>query len=43
MAAKIAKNSNFGYKFAHKKKFRGSIEKLEYRCTTRNLFLSTVP
>ena len=37
MAAKIAKNSNFWYKFAAKKKSRGSIEKLEYRCTTRNL------
>jgi len=37
MAAKIAKNSNFWYKFAHKKKSRGSIEKLEYKCTTRNL------
>jgi len=37
MAAKIAKKSNFWYKFAHKKKSRGSIEKLEYRCTTRNL------
>ena len=36
-AAKIAKNSNFWYKFAPKKKSRGSIEKLEYRCTTRNL------
>jgi len=30
-------NSNFWYKFAPKKKYRGSIEKLEYRCTTRNL------
>jgi len=37
MAAKIAKNSNFWYKFAPKKKSRGSIEKLEYMCTTRNL------
>ena len=37
MAAKIAKNSNFWYKFAPKKKSRSSIEKLEYRCTTRNL------
>ena len=35
--AKIDKNSNFWYKFAHKKKSRGSIEKLEYRYTTRNL------
>ena len=33
----IAKNSNFRYKFAPKKKSRGSIEKLQYRCTTRNL------
>ena len=31
------KNSNFWYKFAPKKKSRGSIEKIEYRCTTRNL------
>ena len=37
MAAKIAKNTNFWYKFVPKKKSRGSIEKLEYRCTTRNL------
>jgi len=36
-AAKIAKNSNFWYKFSPKKKSRGSIEKFEYRCTTRNL------
>jgi len=36
-AVKIAKNSNFWYKFAPKKKSRASIEKLEYRCTTRNL------
>jgi len=36
MADKIAQNS-FWYKFAPKKKTRGSIEKLEYRCTTRNL------
>jgi len=28
---------NFWYKFAPKKKSRGSIEKVEYRCTTRNL------
>jgi len=34
-----AKSCNFGYKFSPKKKFRGSIEKLEYRCTTRNPFL----
>ena len=34
---KSQKNSNFWYKFAPKKKSRGSIEKLEYRCTTRNL------
>jgi len=27
----------FLYKFAPKKKSRGSIQKLEYRCTTRNL------
>ena len=33
----IAKNSNFWYKFSPKKKSRGSIEKLEYRCTTKNL------
>ena len=32
-----AKSCNFGYKFSPKKKFRGSIEKLENRCTTRNL------
>jgi len=31
------KNNNFWYKFTPKKKSRGSIEKLEYRCTTRNL------
>ena len=36
-AAKIAQNSNFWYKFAHKKKSKRSVEKLEYRCTTRNL------
>jgi len=36
-AAKIAKNSNFWYKFAPNKKSRKSTEKLEYRCTTRNL------
>jgi len=36
-AAKFAKNSNFWYKFSPNKKSRGSIEKLEYRCTTRNL------
>ena len=34
---KIAKDINFWYKFARKKKSRGSIEKVEYRCTTRNL------
>ena len=38
-ADKIAKNSNFWYKFTPTKKSRGSIEKLEYRCTTRNLHL----
>ena len=37
MAAKIAKNSNFWYKFAPKKKSKESIEKFEYRCTDRNL------
>ena len=37
MAAKIAKNSIFWYKFARKKKSRASIEKFEYRCPTRNL------
>jgi len=37
MATKIAKNSNFWYNFAPKKKSRGSIEKFEYWCTTRNL------
>jgi len=37
MAAQIAQNSNFWYKFAPKKQSRESIEKLEYRCTTRNL------
>jgi len=36
MAAKIAKNSNFWYKFAPKKKSRGFVEKNKYRCTTRN-------
>ena len=35
-AAKISKNSNFWYKFFPKKKSRWSIEKFEYRCTTRN-------
>ena len=34
---KIAKNGNFWYKFAHKGKSWGSIEKFEYRCTTTNL------
>ena len=37
MADKIAQNSKFWYKFSPKKKSRGSIEKLEHRCTTRNL------
>ena len=37
MAAKIAKNNNFWYKFAPKKKSNDSIVKLEYRCTTRKL------
>jgi len=37
MAAKIAKNSKFWYEFAPMKNSRGSIEKFEYRCTTRNL------
>jgi len=36
-AAKLAKNCNFWYKFAPKKKSNGFIEKLEYSCTTRNL------
>ena len=36
MAAKIAKNSKFWYEFAPMKNSRGSIEKFEYRCTTRN-------
>ena len=38
---KIAKNGNFWYKFAHQGKFRGSVEKVEYRCTTTNLPLSS--
>jgi len=37
LVAKIAQNSNFWYKIVPKKKSRGLIEKLEYRCTTRNL------
>jgi len=36
-ALKIAKNGNFWYKFATKRKCWGSIEKHEYRCTTTNL------
>jgi len=42
MAAKIAKNSNFGIHLLLIKKSRGFIEKLEYmctHCTTRNLHL----
>jgi len=31
------KNGIFWYKFAPRKKFWGSIEKLEYRCRTTNL------
>ena len=31
-ASKIAKNRNFWYKFSPKGKFRGSTEKVEYRC-----------
>jgi len=34
---KIAKNGFFWYEFAPKGKYWGSIEKLEYRCTTTNL------
>jgi len=34
---KIAKNRHFWYKFSSQKKIQRSIEKLEYRCTTRNL------
>ena len=34
---KSQKNGNFWYKFAPKKKIRWSIEKLEYRRTTKNL------
>jgi len=34
---KSPKIAFFGLKFAPKKKSRGSIEKLEYRCITRNL------
>jgi len=37
MAGKIAKNSNFWYNVAPKKKSRGFVEKLEYTYTTRNL------
>jgi len=33
---KIAKNGNFWYTFAPKRKFWGSTEKVEYRCTTTN-------
>jgi len=33
---KIAKNGNFWYIFAPQGKSWGSIEKLEYRCTTTN-------
>jgi len=36
MAAKIAKNCNFCINLPLKT-IKGSIEKLEYRCTTRNL------
>ena len=32
-------NRNFWYKFAHKRKFWGCTEKVEYRCTTTNLTL----
>ena len=39
---KSQKNSNFWYKFAPKKKSRGSIDKLEYRCTTKNLCNGTI-
>ena len=35
--AEIGEFSNFWYKFAPKKKSRGSIEKLEYRYTTINI------
>jgi len=34
---KNRENRNFWYKFAPKRKFRGSMEKDEYRCTTTNL------
>ena len=34
---KNREKSQFWYKFAHKKKIRGFIEKLEYRRTTKNL------
>ena len=33
---KIAKNGNCWYKFAPKEKFRGSTEKVEYRCSVHN-------
>jgi len=36
-APKTVKNCNFWYKFAPKGKFWGSVEKVEYRCTTTNL------
>jgi len=36
-AYNIVKNGNFLYKFAHKGKFWGLTEKVEYRCTTTNL------
>jgi len=32
-----SKKGNFWYKFAPKGKFRGSTEKVEYRCSTENL------
>jgi len=38
-APKIAKNRNFWYNFTHIGKFWGSTEKVEYRCTTKNLSL----
>jgi len=36
MWAYSLKNRNFWYKFTPKGKFRGSTEKVEYRCTTTN-------